>query len=131
MVFALANGLVVAFHSAALSQSDTQKREGKIVCSAFSADPKTYPAWNDTVEVKIMRGALIATPSRPQGQVMTGVVAASGAVLVAGEGGKAGQAPEWTYEFAGQLNPKGPTVLRGKLANIVGGGATRSCALSF
>ena len=115
----------------ALAQSEPKKHEGKIICSAFSADPKTYPAWNDTIEITISRGTLIATPSRPQGQVLTGTVAASGAILVAGEGGRPGQPPEWTYEFAGQLNPKGPTVLRGKLANIMGGGATRSCSLSF
>ena len=108
-----------------------QKYEGKIVCGSFSGDPKKYPAWNDTMDVTINRGSLIAKPSRPQGQIMTGIVAASGAVLVAGEGGSPGQPAEWTYEFTGQLNPKGQTVLRGKLANIMGGGAMRSCALSF
>ena len=108
-----------------------QKYEGKIVCGSFSGDPKKYPAWNDTMEITINRGSLIAKPSRPQGQIMTGIVAASGVVLVAGEGGLPGQPPEWTYEFTGQLNPKGQTVLKGKLANIMGGGAMRSCALSF
>ena len=66
----------------------------------------------------IDRGVLIATPSRPQGQMMTGTVAPSGAVLIAGEGGTPGQPPEWTYEFSGKLNPKGPTVLRGQLAKL-------------
>jgi hypothetical protein len=115
----------------AYAQGAPQKYEGKIVCGSFSGDPKKYPAWNDTMDVTINRGALIAKPSRPQGQIMTGIVAASGAVLVAGEGGSPGQPAEWTYEFTGQLNPKGQTVLRGKLANIMGGGAMRSCALSF
>ena len=58
-------------------------------------------------------------------------MAPSGAVLMAGEGGLPGQPAEWTYEFAGTLNPKGPTVLRGQLANIIGGGAKRSCSISF
>jgi hypothetical protein len=62
---------------------------------------------------------------------MAGTVGPSGAVLMAGEGGLPGLPPEWTYEFAGKLNPKGPTVLRGQLANIMGGGAKRSCSISF
>ena len=113
------------------AQSAKQKYDGKIVCGSFSGDPKKYPAWNDNIDIMIDRGVLIATPSRPQGQVMTGTVAPSGAVLIAGEGGTPGQPPEWTYEFAGKLNPKGPTVLRGQLANIMGGGAKRSCSISF
>jgi hypothetical protein len=123
-----------AFFFAATStyaQSGKQKHEGKIVCGSFSGDPRKYPAWNDNMDIVIDRGSLTATPSRPQGQVMTGTVAASGAMLIAGEGGTAGQPLEWTYEFAGKLNPKGPTVLRGELANIMGGGAKRSCSISF
>ena len=92
-----------------------QKHEGKIVCGSFSGDPKKYPAWNDNMEIVIDRGTLIATPAtaaRP-GHGRHG--GPSGAVLMAGEGGLPGQPPEWTYEFAGKLNPKGPTVLRGQL----------------
>jgi hypothetical protein len=132
-IVALAAALVtLALTAAAHGQSaPSQKHEGKIVCGAFSGDPKKYPAWNDDMAITIQRGALIATPSRPQGQVMVGRVGSSGAVLMAGEGGRPGEPPEWTYEFAGKLNPKGPTVLRGQLANIMGGGAQRSCAISF
>ena len=101
------------------------------MCGSFSGDPRKYPAWNDNMSIVIDRGVLTATPARPQGQIMTGTVAPSGAVLVAGEGGLPGQPPEWTYEFSGKLNPKGPTVLRGQLANIMGGGAKRSCSISF
>ena len=123
----LTPALTVATHA----QSAKQKHNGKIVCGSFSADPKKYPAWNDDMEITIERGRLIATPSRSQGQIMGGTVGPSGAVLMAGEGGLPGQPPEWTYEFAGKLNPKGPTVLRGQLANIMGGGAKRSCSISF
>jgi hypothetical protein len=108
-----------------------QRHDGKIVCGSFSGDPKKYPAWNDNMEVVIERGRLIATPSRSQGQIMAGTVGPSGSVLMAGEGGLPGQPPEWTYEFSGKLNPKGPTVLRGQLANILGGGASRQCSISF
>jgi hypothetical protein len=120
-----------AINLEAQAQSVPQKYQGKIVCGAFSGDPKLYPAWNDSMEITINRGTLLAVPSRTQGQTMTGVVAASGSVLVAGEGGLPGKPPEWTYEFSGQLNSKGATVLRGQLANIMGGGAKRSCALTF
>ena len=121
----------VALIAPTYAQSVKQKHEGKIVCGSFSGDPRKYPAWNDNMDIVIDRGALTATPARPQGQVMTGTVAPSGAVLIAGEGGLSGEPPEWTYEFAGKLNPKGPTVLRGQLANIMGGGAKRSCSISF
>ena len=123
--------LVVALPGVTHAQNTAQKHSGKIVCSAFSEDPKKYPAWNDDMAITFERGRLIATPARPQGQIMTGTVGPSGAVLMAGEGGLPGQQPEWTYEFAGKLNPKGPTVLRGQLANIMGGGAKRSCSISF
>jgi hypothetical protein len=124
--------LTLACVSVAFAQSaPAKKHQGKIVCGSFSGDPKKYPAWNDDMTISIERGALIATPARPQGQVMNGTVGASGAVLMAGEGGLPGQPPEWTYEFAGKLNPNGPTVLRGQLANILGGGAKRTCSISF
>ena len=124
--------LTFALTAAAHAQNaPPQKHDGKIVCGSFSGDPRQYPAWNDNMAITIERGALIATPSRPQGQIMVGVVGPSGAVLMAGEGGRPGGPAEWTYEFAGKLNPKGPTVLRGQLANIMGGGAKRSCSISF
>lgn len=116
---------------AADAQAAPQKHEGKIVCGSFSGDPKKYPAWNDGMEIAIDGNTLVATPSRTQGQVMRGLVARSGAILLAGEGGTAGGAAEWTYEFAGKLNAKGATVLKGELADIKGGAAKRMCAISF
>ena len=123
--------LTLLLTTAALGQDAQKKYSGKIICGSFSADPKKYPAWNDQLEISINRRTLVATPSRSQGQILAGMIAPSGAILMTGEGGAPGQPPEWTYEFSGQLNPKGPTVLRGQLANIVGGGAVRSCAISF
>ena len=123
--------LTLALPSTSHAQGGKQKHDGKIVCGSFSGDPKKYPAWNDNMTITIERGALIATPSRPQGQIMTGTVGSSGAVLMAGEGGLPGQPAEWTYEFSGKLNPGGPTVLRGQFANILGGGAKRICSISF
>ena len=127
---AMAAALLTAVLAAA-AHGAPQTHEGKIVCGSFSGDPKKYPAWNDGMEIVIDRHALVATPSREKGQVMRGVVAPSGAVLLAGEGGPPSADPEWTYEFSGKLNPKGPTVLRGQLADIKGGLAKRSCAISF
>ena len=124
--------LTLALASTAHAQSaPAKKHQGKIVCGSFSGDPKKYPAWNDDMTINIDRGVLTATPARAQGQILSGTVGPSGAVLMAGEGGRPGAPPEWTYEFAGKLNPKGPTVLRGQLANIMGGGAKRICSISF
>jgi hypothetical protein len=119
--------------SAAFAQgaSTAQKHQGKIVCGSFSGDPKKYPAWNDELTIEIDRQMLVASPARAQGQVMRGVVAPSGAILLAGEGGPPGGAREWTYEFSGKLSPKGTTVLKGELADIQGGKARRNCAISF
>lgn len=123
--------VLLTLTGAAHAQNAPEKREGKIVCGSFSGDPKKYPAWTDDVTITIDRGALVATPSRPRGQVMRGAVAPSGAILLAGEGGMAEGTAEWTYEFAGKLNPKGPTVIRGQLADIKGGAAKRQCSISF
>lgn len=123
--------LTLSLAASALAQSTTQKHPGKIVCGSFSGDPKKYPAWNDDLTIEIERHMLVASPARAQGQVMRGVVAPSGAILMAGEGGPPGGAKEWTYEFAGKLMPKGATVLKGELADIHGGKAKRSCAISF
>ena len=123
--------LMMTLTAAAHAQSAPQKHQGKIVCGSFSGDPKKYPAWTDDMEITIDRGTLVATPSRPQGQVMRGAAGVSGAILLAGEGGGTNDAAEWTYEFSGKLNPKGPTVLRGQLADIRGGAAKRQCSISF
>ncbi len=137
-IFALARaaactaGLVgVAAAAPGHAQSPALKRQGQIVCGSFSGDPKKYPAWNDNMEIAIEAGTLVATPSRPKGPVMRGAVGVSGAILVAGEGGPVEGTAEWTYEFAGKLNPKGTTVIRGQLADIKGGQAKRQCSITF
>ncbi len=127
---AVAAALVLS-SSAANAQSPSLKKPGKIVCGSFSGDPKRWPAWNDEMEIVIEAGSFTAKPARPKGQLMRGTVGASGAILVAGEGGLEDGAPEWTYEFAGKLNPRGVTIIRGMLADIKGGPARRSCSISF
>jgi hypothetical protein len=122
---------LLALTDSVQAQDKPQKNEGKIVCGSFSGDPRKYPAWNDTMEIVIERFSLTASPSRAQGQVMRGVVAPSGAILLTGEGGPPGGPKEWTYEFSGKLNTKGTTVLKGELASIDGGSAKRSCAITF
>lgn len=127
----LAGAAFLILTTAAAAQSPALKRQGQIVCGSFSGDPKKYPAWNDTMEIAIEAGTLVATPSRPKGPVMRGAVGVSGAILVAGEGGPVEGTAEWTYEFAGKLNPKGTTVIRGQLADIKGGPAKRQCSITF
>jgi hypothetical protein len=128
---ALAVAVAVALPFAAHAQSPSIKKPGKIVCGSFSGDPKKWPAWNDEMEIVIDAGTLTAKPARPTGHVMRGTVGSSGAILVAGEGGLEDGTAEWTYEFAGKLNPRGITVIRGELADIKGGPAKRNCSISF
>ena len=124
------NNLLTNVRVRATGSASSGNRRG-IVCGSFSGDPKKYPAWNDELSIEIDRQMLTASPARAQGQVMRGLVAPSGAILLTGEGGPPGGPKEWTYEFSGKLSAKGTTVLKGELADIQGGRARRNCAISF
>ncbi|HZQ12444.1 MAG TPA: hypothetical protein VFB31_06510 [Pseudolabrys sp.] len=113
---------------------DAVKKKGTLICGSFSAQPKTSPPWHEAVSVEIEHGAITVVRvdyPPPKGVAFKGLVAPSGAILIAGEGNvEEGQAA-WTYEFSGKLNDKGTTDLRGKLTAIKGTPGTRTCSMSF
>ena len=117
---------------AASAQDASVKKDGTLICSSFSAQPKTSPAWHEKVSVEIARYAITVIRTDyppPKGVAFKGLVAPSGAILIAGEGSDEGQA--WNYEFSGKLNASGTTDLRGKLTATKGTLGYRVCSMSF
>jgi len=123
---------------AALAQNTAKdapkKLQGKLICGSFSAQPKVSPPWNDAIAVEISHGAITVVRTDyppPKGVAFTGVVAPSGAILIAGEGDIEDGQAAWNYEFSGKLNDKGTTDLKGKLTAMKGALGYRICSMSF
>ena len=118
----------------AQAQDAPKKLQGKLICGSFSAQPKASPPWNEAIAVEIAHGAVTVVRTNyppPKGVAFTGVVAPSGAILIAGEGDVEGGQAAWNYEFSGKLNDKGTTDLRGKLTAMKGALGYRICSMSF
>lgn len=115
------------------AQTAPKKLAGKLICGSFSAQPKNSPPWNDELSVEIDRSAISAVRVHyppPEGVVFKGVVAPSGAILIAGYGSFEKES-EWNYEFSGKLNKDGETLLKGKLTATKPLPGTRTCTMSF
>lgn len=115
------------------AKDDPTKFHGRLICGSFSAQPKTSPSWNDEIIVTIKDGAISAERTQypaPQGVVFKGIVAPSGAILMASTASSGGEA-EWNYEFSGTLNKGGTTQLKGKLTATKGLLGYRICSMSF
>jgi hypothetical protein len=111
-----------------------KKLQGKLICGSFSAQPKASPPWNDPIAVEIAHGAITVVRTDyppPKGVAFTGVLAPSGAILIAGDGDIEDGKAAWNYEFSGKLNDKGTTDLKGKLTALKGALGTRTCSMSF
>jgi len=133
-LFSLAVLLLALAAPGALAQDAPKKLQGKLICGSFSAQPKASPPWNEVIAVEIVHGAITVVRTDyppPKGVAFTGLVAPSGAILIAGEGNvEEGQAA-WTYEFSGKLNANGTTDLKGKLTATKGTLGYRICSMSF
>ena len=135
MLYAGALAVIIALcaHDGASAQGSV-KKSGKLICGAFSAQPKTSPLWREDVTVEIDLGAITIVRKDyppPKGAAFKGILAPSGAILVAGEGNvEEGQAA-WNYEFSGKLDKDGAANLRGRLTAIKGTPGYRVCSLSF
>jgi hypothetical protein len=128
----LAVFLLALLAAAPASAEDAKKIPGLLICSSFSAQPKTSPSWRDELNVIIDKEAITVESVKnppPKGEVFKGLLAPSGAILIAGSGSY-GEA-SWTYEFAGKFNKGGKTILRGKLTATKGVAGYRDCSMSF
>ncbi len=125
--------LLVVVAAAPVQAEDAAKKiPGVLICSSFSAQPKTSPSWRDELNVIINKEAITVESVKnppPKGEVFKGLLAPSGAILIAGSGSY-GEA-SWTYEFAGQMNKNGKAVLKGKLTATKGVAGYRDCSMSF
>ena len=120
--------------SPAQTVPDTMKKSGKLICGTFSSRPKESKPWNEAIAVDIEHGVITVTRPDyppPKGTAFKGILAPSGAILIAGEGNfEEGQAA-WNYEFSGKFNATGATDLRGKLQATNGVTGYRVCSMSF
>jgi len=126
--------LALAAPGLAFAQDTPKKLQGKLICGSFSAQPKASPPWNEVIAVEIVHGAITVVRTDyppPKGVAFTGLLAPSGAILIAGEGDVEGGQAAWNYEFSGKLNEKGTTDLRGKLTAMKGALGYRICSMSF
>jgi hypothetical protein len=127
-------GLLSVLVATASARADdaAKKIPGVLICGSFSAQPKTSPSWRDALNVIIDKEAItvesVENPP-PKGEVFKGLLAPSGAILIAGSGSY-GEA-SWTYEFAGKFNKSGKTILQGKLTATKGVAGYRDCSMSF
>jgi hypothetical protein len=128
--FALLTGAAAAQTTA----QEPVKKTGKLICGSFSARQKESHPWNEAVAVEIDRGVITVTRPDyppPKGTAFKGILAPSGAILIAGEGNfEEGQAA-WNYEFSGKLNAAGTTDLKGRLQATKGVTGYRVCSMSF
>ena len=118
----------------ALAQDAPKKLQGKLICGSFSAQPKASPPWNEVIAVEIAHGAITVVRTDyppPKGVAFTGLLAPSGAILIAGEGDIEDGHAAWNYEFSGKLADKGITDLKGKLTALKGALGYRICSMSF
>lgn len=126
--------LALALMTGAVAAQEPVKKTGKLICGSFSARQKESHPWNEAVAVEIDHGAITVTRPDyppPKGTAFKGILAPSGAILIAGEGNfEEGQA-EWNYEFSGKLNAGGTTDLKGKLQATKGVTGYRICSMSF
>jgi hypothetical protein len=116
------------------SAQEPIKKNGKLICGSFSARQTESKPWNEEIAVDISHGTITVTRPDyppPKGVAFKGLVAPSGAILIAGEGSVEDGPAEWNYEFSGKLNAGGSTDLRGKLTAIKGTPGSRTCSMSF
>ncbi len=104
----------------------------RLVCGAGSGNPAREGAFQDTIRLRISEEMQIFG-ERDEGGVedkYRGIVAPSGAVLIAGKGKHDDRGAEWIWEFSGRMKPTG-TVLKGRMTSTRGGIGSRACTMTF
>src|ERR1043166_2543026 len=128
-------GIVLALPAPLAAQEtnkDAVKKNGKLICGSFSARQKESHPWNEAVAGGIEHGVITVTRPDyppPKGTAFKGILAPSGAILIAGEGNFEEGQTEWNYEFSGKLNASGTTDLKGKLQSTKGVTGYRICSM--
>ena len=120
-----------------IAPADALEAAGKatVRCSAFSGDPRRFPAWVSSPPYSISgdkllfgSAALFGKPSK-NGEVNEwhGSIDASGQILLTGEGSGGGGA--WVMHFTGPWRGAGSTRLEGGYKNVQGLVGGRTCSI--
>jgi hypothetical protein len=101
-------------------------------CGSHSANPKQHKSFQVDLPFDLY-GSLwtLDRKTSPQAgeEKFRGILSPTGMMLIAGQG-QSDNGETWTYEFSGQKNPKGVTILKGSLRSEKPKG-TRTCSLTF
>jgi hypothetical protein len=125
--------LTLLSNSAAAQETPAEHVKVSLACGSHSADPKLLKSFQADLQFAVV-GSLwlldrkLSSPKSGE-EKFRGVLSPKGAMLIAGLG-KADGGENWTYEFSGQKNSKGITVLKGSLTSDQPPG-TRICSLTF
>jgi hypothetical protein len=103
----------------------------KLTCGSHSSDPNQLKSFQTDLQFSVVDSLWYLDRKTENGdeEKFRGIRSPTGAMLIAGQGKSAG-GQTWTYEFSGQRNPRGVTVLQGSLESEVPRGR-RSCSLAI
>jgi hypothetical protein len=110
----------------------TDRVTASLTCGSHSANPKQLKSFQVDLQFDLY-GSLwsVDLKAGPQGgdEKFRGILSPTGKMLIAGQG-LADNGTTWTYEFSGNKNQKGITILNGSLRSEQPKG-TRTCSLTF
>ena len=102
----------------------------KLTCGSHSSNPTARKALQVDLKFEVTGSLWLLDWKTENSEVkFRGILSPSGTMLVAGLG-KADAGVSWTYEFSGQKNATGISVLKGSLQSEQPKG-TRLCSLTF
>jgi len=100
-------------------------------CGSHSADIRNMKSFQFDLQFNVYESLWMVDRKPGQGgdEKFRGILSPTGAMLIAGLG-KSDDGVRWSYEFSGQKNSRGITILKGSLRSEQPKGM-RSCSLSF
>jgi hypothetical protein len=111
-----------------------QKIPMAVACWQVSKEGKRVPTFADKFSLNFLNGTLTGVrPTRVKkgSESYKGSVDPEGKIKVSGRGHFDDRTYEWTSEYAGQLQEKGPTNLQGTLRFSGSAPAVHKCAIAF
>jgi hypothetical protein len=125
--------LVLSAADKATRAQETQpvKVPAKLNCGSHSSDPNRLKSFQTDLHFSVVDTLWYLDRKTENGdeEKFRGIRSPMGAMLVVGQG-KSVDGQTWTYEFSGQRNPRGVTVLQGSLESEMPKGR-RSCSLAI
>ncbi len=118
---------------ATAEQASTGNVKASLACGSHSSNPKIFKSFQFDLQFDLfgslwMTDRKITSPKAGE-EKFRGILSPQGSMLIAAVG-KSDDGESWTYEFSGQKDPKGATVLKGSFTSEQPSG-TRVCSLTF